>query len=163
MGLLYTVSPCAANGRIWDVSSPANFPRADARGLVLALQQPCPPTSSAVRPPFTTAVALDADHLAAVDARGNVHVFHMRQNRVVRLDMAGAAGTCAAFSHGPGRKTLFVGFEVGVCRCKGVGVGLPHSQHARACRSCRTQSHLAVPARRPHYCTALDVHVKASA
>ena len=85
-------------------------------GLVVALAPPCSHVSAASqhsRTAFTTcAFDSSGNYLGAADSTGNVFLFNLKENRYVRLEKTGSAGTCAAFSRGTGRLTLFVGLKV---------------------------------------------------
>lgn len=77
--LVHSVTLTEANGRLWP-DPPA---KPGVHGLVTVLQTPSSHVSASVRSLAFSAVALDArgDHAAAVTTRGDVYVFHLKQNR----------------------------------------------------------------------------------
>ena len=102
-----------SGGRIW-----SKKPKVAITGLLTVLQTPSSNVSSAVRSSEFTSVVFDskADHLATTDSRGNVYVFSIKQNRYMRIDKAGAAGTVACFSNTNLRR-LFVACSVSGLEC----------------------------------------------
>ena len=105
-----SVTLLEANGRIW-----TERPRPGIQGLVTCFQTPSSSTSASVRALEFSFCALDtsANHLAAVDSKGAVYVFNIKQNRYARLDRVGHPGTAAVFATDNLRQ-LFVAFAVRV-------------------------------------------------
>ncbi|GLI62439.1 hypothetical protein VaNZ11_005060, partial [Volvox africanus] len=110
------------HGRLWTTK-----PKPGQSGLVAVLQVPSSKFSESVRAPDFTVAAMDrrADLLVTADARGQVYVFDIRQNRFNRLDKTGCPGT-AALVYGP--RMVFVAFTDGSIRCydasKGTAIGM---------------------------------------
>ena len=108
-----TVSITGPSGRIWSVK-----PNPGVSGLVTVLHAPASKVSEAVRAPDYTAIQLDAraDRLLTADSRGSAYLFNIRQNRFVRLDRTGHAGTAVAFCpHSP--RLAFVAYADATIRC----------------------------------------------